>query len=72
MVRANERLSVLSAEGGLSAEPAPDAPVVRIYREGRDRSVRDPRSGVEVHDVDAVLGEGRIEPFLAAQTADPS
>src|SRR6185369_989143 len=55
------RVSVLSAEGGLAAEPAPDAPVVRIYREGRERSVRDPRSGVEVHDVDAVLAEGRIE-----------
>jgi hypothetical protein len=63
------RVTVLSSEGGLAAEPPPDAPVVRIYREGRERSVRDPRSGVEVTDVDAVLGEGRIEPFLAAQTA---
>ena len=29
--------------------------------------MRDPRSGVEVHDVDAVLADGRIEPFLVAQ-----
>jgi hypothetical protein len=41
------------------------ATVVRIYDFAR-RQVRDPRTGIQVKDPEAVLREGRIGPFLLA------
>jgi protein subunit release factor B len=39
---------------------------VRIYHEGRERFVRDPRTGVRLTDVSSVLEDGRIDEFLLA------
>jgi hypothetical protein len=37
--------------------------VVRLYDEAR-RHVRDPRTGVQVRNLDVVLREGRVDAFL--------
>jgi ATP-dependent Clp protease ATP-binding subunit ClpC len=42
------------------------AEIVRQYYRGRRQFVRDPRTGVRVKHTDAVLLEGRIDPFLIA------
>jgi hypothetical protein len=39
---------------------------VRIYHEGRERLVRDPRTGVRLTDVSSVLEDGQIDEFLLA------
>jgi ATP-dependent Clp protease ATP-binding subunit ClpA len=44
----------------------PIASVVRIYEEGKRQLVRDPRTGAKETKVDAVLREGKIDPFLLA------
>lgn len=44
-----------------------DDAVARVYTaQGRHRAVRDPRTGARVPDVQAVLQEGQIDPFLLA------
>jgi hypothetical protein len=60
------RVSVLDPDADAGPPPADEDAIVRVYSEGRHRYVRDPRSDVRVGDVDAVLGEGRLEPFLLA------
>jgi ATP-dependent Clp protease ATP-binding subunit ClpC len=51
----------------VSATPAEDeGEVARIYQAGRHRYVRDPRTGVRITHVDAVLKEGQIDSFLLA------
>lgn len=40
--------------------------VVRVYSEGRHTGVRDPRTGVSVGNLDAVLQRGRIDEFILA------
>jgi ATP-dependent Clp protease ATP-binding subunit ClpC len=67
------RVTVTSANGdnGHAPEPADDpGTIVRIYEEGRRRSVRDPRTGTRVGNLDAVLREGRIDAFLLAYLRD--
>jgi ATP-dependent Clp protease ATP-binding subunit ClpC len=44
--------------------------VVRVYEQGRRQSVRDPRTGVRVGNVPAVLRDGRIDAFLRAYLRD--
>lgn len=44
-----------------------ESPVVRIYSQGRQRYVRDPRTNVRTNHVHAVLDEGQIDPFLLAR-----
>lgn len=41
--------------------------MARIYTEGRHRFVRDPRTGVRLTDIDAILQGGQIDPFLLAR-----
>ena len=41
--------------------------IVRVYREGRQRFVKDPRTGVRVNDLHAVLRGGQIDAFLLAR-----
>jgi len=58
----------------VSAAPEEDeGEVARIYQAGRHRYVRDPRTGVRITHVDAVLKEGQIDSFLLAhlQRASP-
>ena len=52
------------AAGGATAPPA--STVVRVYEDGRRRVVRDPRTGARATHLNAVLEEGRIDPFLLA------
>lgn len=40
--------------------------VVRMYYQGRQRYVRDPRTGVRLNDLQAVLRDGEIDAFLLA------
>ena len=44
-----------------------DGGIVRVYREGRQRFVKDPHTGVRVNDLHAVLREGQIDSFLLAR-----
>jgi hypothetical protein len=47
--------------------------VVRVYSEGARTGVSDPRTGVRIGNLAAVLSEGRIDDFILAiarQTAD--
>jgi ATP-dependent Clp protease ATP-binding subunit ClpA len=57
------RVAVTRARSEPNAATA--ATVVRIYDFAR-RQVRDPRTGIQVKDPEAVLHEGRIGPFLLA------
>ncbi|MDP1849483.1 MAG: AAA family ATPase [Solirubrobacteraceae bacterium] len=60
------RVSVsLPGEPHAADGPDPGA-VVRIYQDGTRSGVRDPRTGVRVGNVGAVLREGRIDEFLLA------
>jgi ATP-dependent Clp protease ATP-binding subunit ClpA len=54
---------------GDAAGPDDSGVVVRIYADGRRRGVRDPRSGVRVGNVDAVLRAGEIDAFILAGLA---
>ena len=56
----------VSADGTSAAEDGDDPVVVRVYAQGRRQFVRDPRTGVKVGDVAAVLAAGRIDDFLLA------
>ncbi|HJZ61026.1 MAG TPA: PCRF domain-containing protein, partial [Miltoncostaeaceae bacterium] len=60
--RAVARVAVGALDGG---EPGSRDEIVRTYAQGRHRGVRDPRTGVRVGDVTAVLA-GSIDPFLVA------
>jgi protein subunit release factor A len=52
---------------GEQANGAPESnTVVRVYEDGRRRVVRDPRTGARQSHLNAVLLEGRIDPFLLA------
>jgi protein subunit release factor A len=54
-------------KGGADADADHEnAAFVRIYHEGRERFVRDPRTGVRLTDVSSVLEDGRIDEFLLA------
>jgi ATP-dependent Clp protease ATP-binding subunit ClpC len=59
---------VVLRDGSLDPLPAEASDeggdVVRIYSEGRQQFVRDPRSGVRVGDVSGVLDHGRIDEFI--------
>lgn len=68
-----EEISRLATRLLTEATVEKDGAVVRIYQEGRHRYVRDPRTGTRLTHVDAVLKEGRIDPFLLAnlQQASP-
>ncbi len=44
------------------------ATIVRQYYQGRRQFVRDPRTGVRVNNVEAVLNQGAIDAFLIAAT----
>jgi hypothetical protein len=59
------RVSV-TAPGEPAVESEDPGLVVRVYEQGKRRVVRDPRTGVRSSRVEAVLEEGRIEPFLIA------
>jgi ATP-dependent Clp protease ATP-binding subunit ClpA len=52
---------------GSEREDAGEEPVARVYNQGRHRYVRDPRTGVRVNHVQAVLEEGQIDTFLLAR-----
>ena len=61
------------AGGEADGDPAT---VVRVYSDGQRTGVRDPRTGVTVGNVRAVLEEGRIDAFILASlsrtgVADP-
>lgn len=58
-------------EGGEGTDGV--APVVRVHAEGSRTEVRDPRTGVRIGNVGAVL-DGRIDEFILAglQLATPS
>jgi ATP-dependent Clp protease ATP-binding subunit ClpA/protein subunit release factor B len=62
------RLYDALAQLALSAAPADadDGAVARVYSQGRHRAVRDPRTGMRVTDVSAVLQDGQIDAFLLA------
>ena len=61
----------VSANGRRVAAASADEPgeVVRVYSVGRRTGVRDPRTGVVVGNVRAVLDEGRIDDFILAGLA---
>ena len=61
----------VSANGRRIAAAAADEPgeIVRVYSVGRRTGVRDPRTGVVVGNVRAVLDEGRIDDFILASLA---
>lgn len=57
----------VSLPGEPHAADGPDpGAVVRIYQDGTRSGVRDPRTGVRVGNVGAVLRECRIDEFLLA------
>jgi hypothetical protein len=63
------RLYAALARLAMSAAPADaddSGAVARVYSQGRHRAVRDPRTGVRVTDVNAVLHDGQIDAFLLA------
>jgi ATP-dependent Clp protease ATP-binding subunit ClpC len=65
----DERPSVLArvvVRSHVDEESHEGAEIVRQYYRGRRSFVRDPRTGVRVKHSDAVLNEGRIDPFLVA------
>jgi ATP-dependent Clp protease ATP-binding subunit ClpC len=55
---------VIIEPAGSDGESTGRPEVVRVYSEGRQQFVRDPRSGIRVGDVGSVLRQGRIEEFL--------
>lgn len=61
-----EEITRLAARLLTEAATEQDSEVVRIYQDGRHRYVRDPRTGTRLTHVEAVLKEGRIDPFLLA------
>jgi ATP-dependent Clp protease ATP-binding subunit ClpC len=54
------------AQDGDSASGDDGREVARVYQVGKHRFVRDPRTGVRITHVDAVLKEGQIDAFLLA------
>jgi ATP-dependent Clp protease ATP-binding subunit ClpA/protein subunit release factor A len=53
---------VRAAEGASTRSES----VARVYNQGRHRFVRDPRTGVRLTDLAAVLNDGQLDPFLLA------
>jgi ATP-dependent Clp protease ATP-binding subunit ClpC len=66
------RVVVVQANGGeaADADAGNGGTVVRVYEQGRRQSVRDPRTGVRVGNVPAVLRDGRIDAFLRGYLRD--
>jgi ATP-dependent Clp protease ATP-binding subunit ClpA len=61
------RVLVESTDEQPNGDAAPESnTVVRVYEDGRRRVVRDPRTGARQSHLNAVLVEGRIDPFLLA------
>lgn len=58
-----------TTETGLENDLNQPGRVVRVYSEGARTGVRDPRTGVRVGNLMAVLTEGRIDRFILAMTA---
>ena len=59
--------AMMHLAAGAAPEDADESgAVARVYSQGRHRAVRDPRTGVRVNDVVAVLHNGEIDAFLLA------
>jgi ATP-dependent Clp protease ATP-binding subunit ClpA/protein subunit release factor B len=61
--RLTELTSAADAGSGSESSPA----VTRVYSLGRQRSIRDPHTGVRATHIEAVLDEGQIDAFLLAR-----
>lgn len=61
-----EEIAALAARIVSEAAADDEGEVVRIYQSGRHRYIRDPRTGVRVTHVEAVLEEGQLDAFLLA------